>query len=334
MKAGGDLRAGVLAAAGGHILARAIHVTSVLGLADRFGSGPETAGTLAAATATDEGALRRLLHFLARHGFFEESENGGYALTDRGAMLRSDAPAETAAVIQSLGHGDVWAAFGDLADTVRSGFPRGRPAGPIYDPSGTLPHEASFSRAMAGYHAGEPEAVAEGYEFTDVVTVVDVGGSSGGLLSTILVRHPHLRGIVFDRPGIRPHAQATLAEHGLEARCSFAGGDFFAAVPEGGDLYILSHILHDWPDADALRILRSCRAAMANEARLAIIEAFRSPGGEGESEIPADLLLLAATQGRLRDVAEYGALLSSAGFRPTHTLACGPRVSLIEAVPE
>ena len=44
--------------------------------------------------------------------------------------------------------------------------------------------------------------------------------------------------------------------------------DFFKTVPEGGDVYVLAQILHDWPDHDALEILRVCAAAAEYEALL------------------------------------------------------------------
>src|SRR4051812_31944513 len=117
---GATLRAEILAAASGHILARAIHVAVSLKLADRFGDEPRTASQLAGELGVDERALRRLLHFLARHLLFEESPEGSFRLTARGAMLRSDAPAATADVIRSLGHPRVWNAFGQLEQVVRS----------------------------------------------------------------------------------------------------------------------------------------------------------------------------------------------------------------------
>jgi hypothetical protein len=328
----GPTRAEVLAAASGHILARALQVAVELGLADCFGDARQSAAALASATKTDARALRRLLHFLARHDYFVETEEG-FGLTDKGALLRSNAPGGTAAVIRSLGHAEVWAAFGRLGETVRSGEDPRRGAR-LYGRTAGRDSEARVSRAMAGYHFGEPAAVAKAYDFSAFATVVDVGGSGGALLTTILAAHPHLIGTVFDRPGAEAEARNAITAANLGARCRFVGGDFFAgARPKGADLYILSHILHDWPDGKARRILEGCRRAMGSGARLIVLEALMSPGGEGESEIPADLLLLANCEGRLRSALEHEALLGSAGFRLGRIIPCGPRVSLIEAEP-
>jgi hypothetical protein len=324
-------RAEVLAAASGHVLARAIHVACDLGLADCFQGESNTAAAVGSALGVDATAVRRLLHLLSRNGFFEETADGSFLITSRGAMLRSDAPGATADVIRSLGHPGVWEAFRSLEQTIRSGTPPLPRLHGLYEPSGRLPHERDFSRAMSGYHWGEPEALADNYDFSGFRSIVDVGGSGGALICTLLERFPTLHGTIFDRPGLEEEALATIASRGLEKRCTFIGGDFFRKVPEGKELYILSHILHDWPEQEAVSILRSCSEAMGMAGRLIILEALITPGGEGESEIPADILLLANTGGRLRTLEEHRTLLAAAGLRFSRTVSCGPLVSLIEA---
>jgi SAM-dependent methyltransferase len=77
--------------------------------------------------------------------------------------------------------------------------------------------------------------------------------------------------IVLERPEVASAAATAAVVRGLAERTEAIGGDFFKSVPEG-DLYLLRFILHDWDDADALRILESCRRAMKPGARLVVIE--------------------------------------------------------------
>src|SRR5574337_1844041 len=65
------------------------------------------------------------------------------------------------------------------------------------------------------------------------------------------------RGILFDLPHVVAGAPAVLEEHRVADRVRIAGGSFFDAVPDGGDAYVLKHIIHDWADDDAVRICRS-----------------------------------------------------------------------------
>ncbi len=67
-------------------------------------------------------------------------------------------------------------------------------------------------------------------------------------------------------------APALIAARGLTDRISIAEGDFFEGVPAGSDVYILSHIIHDWSEAQCLTILGHLRRAMTPESRLLIVE--------------------------------------------------------------
>jgi hypothetical protein len=329
-----SVRGEVLAAASGHILARAIHTAVELRLADRLRGETKSAETLAAELGANPQSLARLMLFLARHGFVVEDSEGRFALTDKGRMLCADAPGNTAAVIASLGSPEVWSAFERLPLAILEGLPpEHRRRGKIYAAGGNRAGEIKFGETMAGYHWGEPEAVAEGWDFSGAALLVDVGGSSGRLLAAILGRHPELHGLIYDRSGIASEAQARIEGAGLGGRCTFSGGDFFEAVPAGGDVYILSHVLHDWDDQAAARILGRCREAMAPGATLLVAEALAATPAADGAPIPADMLLLANTEGRLRTRGEFEALLASAGFHLERVIETTGPVSLIEAIP-
>src|SRR5262249_405439 len=136
------------------------------------------------------------------------------------------------------------------------------------------PEEAShFNAAMIGFHGDEPAAVAAAYDFAGVGTLVDVGGGSGNLLITLLEANPALRGILYARPHVAAEAERRVAAAGLADRCKVMSGDFFEAIPPGGDAYVLSHTLHDWDKDECLRILGNCRRAMGERGRLLVMEA-------------------------------------------------------------
>jgi SAM-dependent methyltransferase len=190
-----------------------------------------------------------------------------------------------------------------------------------------------FARAMSHLNCAVHIAVAESYDCSNVKTMVDVGGAHGSLLREFLIRYPHLHGILFDLPQIAEGATEALNAAGLGHRVQCIGGDFFEAVPEGGDLYLLSLILHDWGDDNAERVLRSCRKAMTSDARLLISEIVLPNDNVAHSGFVMDLKMLVHTSGRERTLDEYNALLERTGFK---LLACKPTVadsSIIEAMP-
>jgi SAM-dependent methyltransferase len=176
-------------------------------------------------------------------------------------------------------------------------------------------------------------AVAGEYDFAPYRTVVDLGGGRGHLLAAILSRHPALRGILFDLPHLVPVAESFLAAGGLRERASVVGGDFFASVPPA-DLYVLSHIVHDWDDARSVRLLRVCREAVQPQGRLLIVEKyFPEPMVQGAVPPGTDVNMLVLTGGRERTEGEYRALLDAAGWSLARVLPTSSISSIFEALP-
>jgi hypothetical protein len=93
------------------------------------------------------------------------------------------------------------------------------------------------------------------------------------------------------------------------------GGSFFETVPAGGDAYVLKSILHDWEDADCVRILERCRRAMTDEAALLVIERELDPPNAHPDGKFSDLNMLVGPGGRERTPEEYAVLFAVAGFR-------------------
>ena len=129
-----------------------------------------------------------------------------------------------------------------------------------------------FDEAMTSLSWAEAHAVVRAFDFPPFRTLVDVGGGHGTLLTTVLHAHPQLHGIVFDQPQVVEGARSQIAREGLTSRCDVVAGDFFQAVPRGGDAYLLKSIIHDWDDEQSVALLTNCRQAMTAEARLLVVE--------------------------------------------------------------
>ena len=172
-----------------------------------------------------------------------------------------------------------------------------------------------------------------GYDFAGARTVVDVGGGQGALLAAVLAAHPQARGVLFDQPEVVAGAAPLLRAAGVADRCAVVGGSFFEAVPDGGDVYLLSRVIHDWDDAQATTILRACRRAMGPAARLLLVERVLAPGNTPDPNRFSDLNMLVMLGGQERTAAEFAALYQAAGFRLTRVLPLPAAVSLIEGQP-
>ncbi len=287
-----------------------------LAIADRLAGGPRTTADLAVECKCDEGFLRRLLRFLSTCGIFERLPSDRFAQTERSAWLRSDVAGSLRPRAVFLGSGMSWAAWGKLASSIRSGNSAFREAHgrDIFDYAEANPEEAAtFNDFMAQQTAASVTALLAAYDFEGISTLVDVGGGKGALLAGVLKAHEAMRGTVFDLPEVIAFAGPHLEAAELGGRCKAVGGDFFKAVPEGADCYILKFILHDWDDEVSVGILKACRNAMATAARILIIEHLlpEEPGPHFAHFMDLQMLVM-TVGGRERTRSEYAALAQAA----------------------
>jgi hypothetical protein len=325
----------------GHYASRALFLAAKLGIADRLKDGPRNAEELAVATATHAPSLRRVLRLLASLGVFEEREDGAFALTSLGEFLPAGVPGSAHAMVMMFAGDRLQDTWRDLEYCVRTGNPVFRRRGlddPFNDPGRTPEETARFDEGMAVFTAMAAATLAAAYDFASLDTVVDVGGGNGALLTGILEAHPHLRGIVFDRPAVVERARQRIVARGLAGRCEAVAGDFFAEVPPGADAYILKHVIHDWDDRRAATILQSCRGAMGDNGKVLVIEGLyprridQSLGSRGAAA--NDVSMLVTTGGRQRSEAEFRSLYGAAGLRLTRIVPTQIWLSLMEGMRE
>ena len=166
---------------------------------------------------------------------------------------------------------------------------------------------------------------------------MDVGGGHGTLLIAILSASPGVRGVLFERESVAVGARAHIEAAGFSSRCAVVSGDFFQSVPGDGDLYLLSHIIHNWDDRRSGRILANCRAATRPGAKLLILEQILPerfvPSRAPVQAAMADLHMLAITGGQERTAGQYRELLHAAGFTLGAVTETTAAESLIEGVP-
>ena len=324
----------VIQMATAHIVARALHAVAELGVADHLKDGPRTSEEIAEATGTHAPSLYRLLRTLASFGLFVEDGDRRFALTPLGAVLRSDAPGYARSSVRTMAGPMMWSAMGELLHSVRTGEAALEKAvgQPVFEYLSASPEQATlFNETMIGFHGAEPPAVAAAYDFSGIGTLVDVGGGTGNLLTTVLLANPELRGVLYDQPHVAAEGRLAVERRGLADRCEVAEGNFFESVPEGGDAYVLSHIIHDWDEPRCVSILENCRRAMQGRGRLLLVEQVVPAGNDFHPSKFLDLIMLTITGGRERTEEEYADLLAKAGFELTRVVPTPSAVSVVEA---
>jgi hypothetical protein len=312
----------------GHRAAAAITAAVSLGLLEGLAAGPLSSAELATAAGTDPDATHRLLRALSTLGILEASDDS-FALTEFGRPLLAGSPGSLAPQAKIQADAAVWAAWGNLAHTVRTGETsfKALHGTDLWTHRSRHPdHSHDFDDLMTSLSSLVVDGVAGSYDFSPRSHVVDVGGGQGSLVTAVLRRNPHLTGGVFDQAHVVPPAP-----EGLEGRWTSTAGSFFDEVP-AADCYLLKWILHDWSDDECVQILSRCRESLADGGVVLVVElALGRPGYERQTAF-MDLNMMVGLGGRERTETEYAALFDTAGLRLTRTLETGTPYSLFEAV--
>jgi hypothetical protein len=320
----------------GYMGSAALQTAVRLRVADQLASGPRLVGDIARAVGANEDALYRILRALTVFGVFEEVEDRRFALTPAAEMLRSDKPGlyPMALWITSPFH---FRAYAELIHSARTAQPAveqvvGMPAFEYLAKDREL--SEIFNNAMTAFSAMVVPAALEAYDFSGIDILVDVAGGHGMLLASILQKFPNTRGILADVDHVIAGAGPRLQAMGVADRVETRVVDFFEAVPEGGDVYIMKHIIHDWDDDRASIILGNIRKALSRRAngKVLLLEAVVAPRNEPDLTKLVDLEMMVMPGGRERTAAEFETLFRSSGFRMTRVVPTKSPLSVIEAV--
>lgn len=313
-----------------------LRVAAQLRLADYLVDGPQTVEQLAAPTGTHAPALYRLLRTLASLGIFSEEDSGRFSLTPLAEPLRSNIAGSVRTSILSI-TGDFFVLpWSKLLFSVQTGRPSFDEhfGAPFFDHLSGNPEEAAwFSDLLIGINAPDAPAVAAAYDFSAYRNIADIGGATGHILTTVLTRHPSPQGTLFELAHNEAAAMELIQSRGMANRVTFVPGSFFESIPTGSDLYMMSHVIHDWSEDQCLLILANCHRAMAPGSRLLLIESVLPEGSTFHPAKMLDITMLTLAGGQERTEAEYRELLQKAGFKLTRIIPTEAAVSIVEAVP-
>lgn len=316
---------------------KALYCAVDLGLPDLLAGGPRTAAQLAAMAGADPDAVERLLRFLVMRGVFRH-RHGRYANNAASDRLRADHPYSFRDWVLFFGSEWNLRIWNAMPDRVRTGRVAATAAlgVPFFSYLTNENREAGrvFAGAMAAGSRLQGMLFAETIDLRGVTHVCDIGGGSGSVLAHLLRVHPRLQGTVFDLPQLEPEARVVFEQAGVADRASFAGGDFFAAVPPGHALYLLFAVVHDWDDDRCALILSNIRRVMAPGGRIMVIEGIVPLHNREHMLKTTDMLMLVLGDGgRERTAAEFAALWQRAGLRLTRRITLPSTFEVFELTP-
>ncbi len=304
----------------GFQLSRMIQVAVALDLAEHLKDGPAFVPVLAQTVGADPQMLLRLCRALAAFGIFEIDAEERLRQSARSESLRKTAVPTLYHAVRYWDAPHQVRGWANLEHAVRTGGSafEGVYQMPKFDYLNLHPDEAElFNLFMQHGPHDRQSAVAAAYDFTAARLVVDVGGGNGAQLAAILGRYSGVRGVLFDQAKVVAEARKTLSE--WSDRVELQAGSFFERVPSGGDVYILSLILHDWNDEHCRLILTRTLEAMGPHARLLVIEqVLGEPSSVNPGVYLSDINMMVNLHGRERTRQEFTDLFLESGFRAPH----------------
>src|SRR3954463_12081363 len=311
------------------LISRCLYVVAELGVADHVSDAPQTSEALAKSTGSNAGALHRVLRVLASHGIFEE-KGAAWTHTEMSRLLRQDHPASMRDYIRMIGMPVCWRAWEHIEHSVRTGetgFEKVHPGG-VFPYLAEHPHESSlFNAAMTAKSHGDIAAVLPGYDFSQFATIADIAGGRGHLLRAILKQCPSTQGVLFDQPHVVAEVSPDKGE-----KLTVIGGSFFSDKMPAADCYVLMNIIHDWPDAECVKILSAIRRDMPQHARVLLIESVVPSSPEPHLSKELNIVMMVLAGGKERTKQEYADLVSKCGLRLKEVVETKSPYSIVEIV--
>lgn len=289
---------------------------------------PASATDIEKSTGLPDSVAPRLMRPLAELRLVYSGTDGRYYATTRGGYLVRSHPLSLADAALLWGC-ETYDAWSTVVECLRTGKPSfaGLQEVTFFDWISDKPDVLrGYHTALASYAKHDYESLGRLVDFSAHKMVLDAGGGSGELSFALLRCCDQLHATVMDRPEV---VAIGRVPEDLDGRCRFIAGDLFQRWPELSEAVVLARVLHDWSDADALRILRRAREAMPSGGALYLVEMVldESTGHGGL----LDLHMLVITGGAERTLSQFVSLLGRAGFELTEVSDTGSVSSVIKA---
>ena len=186
-----------------------------------------------------------------------------------------------------------------------------------------------FNKGMTAFTSPDDSSLVKEYDFSRYNCIIDIAGGKGTFLATVLSQYQHLQGVLFDQKEITQNLSDQISEF-IPNNCKILSGNFFDSIPQGGDVYVMKLILHDWDDAQAVSILKNCSRVLPPNGKLLVIEGIILDGNQFDPHKQLDISMMLIFGGRERTKKEFSAIFEQAGLKLSRVIPTSTRLSIME----
>ena len=292
-----------------------------LGVFSALASGPADLATLQNKLGLHPRAARDFLDALVALKLLDRHD-GRYSNTPETELFLDRAKPSYLGGLLEMANARLYGFWGSLTEALRTGEHQNeaKHGADVFGATFADPQRLrGFLAAMSAVSAGPAKAIAAKFDWSKYKTVMDLGAAQGMVPVTLLRAHPHLSGLGFDLPQVKPAFEAFAAQNGLADRLRFVAGDFFKDELPRADVVVMGHILHDWglPEKKALlaKVFAALPAGGAVVVYDAVIDDERKENAFGL--LMSLNMLIETPRGFDYTGADCQAWMREAGFRDT-----------------
>lgn len=295
-----------------------------LGVFTQLARGPMNLATLEDTLDLHTRASRDFFDALVALGFLKR-EGGLYFNTPETDLFLDKAKPSYVGGILEMANNRSYPFWGSLTEALRTGEHQNESKGgenlfeTLYDNPARL---REFLCAMTGVSLPAAAQIARKFDWSRCRSFTDVGTAQGGVAVQIALQNPHVRGIGYDLPRVRPVFEEYAAAFQLQDRLTFQAGDFFKDELPPSDVIIMGHILHDW-DLETKRMLiaKAYRALPEGGSFIVFESLIDDDRSQNSFGLLMSLNMLIETPGGFDYTgADCARWLKDAGFRETRVV--------------
>lgn len=314
-------------------VSKAIGVASELNIAEHLKEKNRNISELAKLTDSNEESLYRLLRMLASQGVFKEKKKRVFA-QNRLSKTMIDRTDSMRYMIMHLSNTVNWKLFDELYNVVKTGKNASEKVlgMHIFEYLEKFPEKNNiYNTAMTNSSLMLSYAILSEYCFKNTKCIVDIGGGHGTLLSMVLIKNKHIKGVLFDLPHVIKDANENFKNYNIANRVDLISGSFYETIPSGGDIYMMKNIIHNLSDQKTVEILKRIKDVLPEKGKILIIEPVIIDNNRYSFAKLFDIQMMVSQDGgRERTKAEYQQIIEKAGLELNRIVQTAAPFSLIE----